>query len=842
MKIFYLLLEVSYHQIQNLANLRESAEYQTLIELIAGMTDIVNWNLEKRANENYINLAKLKSSVIGLSRNVGYDITRPIPANSKMKIKLSGDLTTKGIVSGDVFQIPIYTEFTFEDSTFLLKNTFTYTFTDTDILNISSNGENFELFIEYNNLDNEIELIEGEIKNKIIEGATNQQVGQIFQEYRIEDLTFSNQYGEFDYDTPITKISVGVDENSAEEYEIDRRSVINVKSLENFVLGDSKKVCVIRTATDENLDLLFGDGQYASIGATVSGNGPSTTFDNIYIQYLSTNGSSANRVGVINKKLNSDVSITVNGSDITSNVEFIFTTNIIGGADIEDIDSIKINAPNIYYSLDRIVSKRDYITYLKYLTSPINIKNAIAWGEQEEQRDNKNPDPIKKLFNVVLFSCLASMYNLDSSPYSVKSSENNDLDTAVLDFNYDEYELTNQNYFNVYVKQNVVEQLQSYQTSADTFVIYGDEVSIDTTDFKTKFATGYFEYNYTSEVNLPQVTLNSLLDIDFSSIGDENDIATTLTNKLILDTDNRGDGITNPNYNNKLFPTAKVTWNSTESRFEITIQATSSCYITDILDNITGSSTPSEDSLMSVLGLANKNYSKIVVSDTSVLSTDKIVDVVDKLAERSQITTKSIYISPTIHNIRLTGKVYLNKLSDKDSTMISIKDSIYSWLDKNADFRKNIYISNVIEIIEDFDNVIHADVKFEPVSLTVNSSFFNQESVDIVSNPIYSDEYNQIINLMNNSYDGQYYNDDLTLKSFWDITSNFYNDLPIVNSFHTPFRDSIDFLKLISVAYRDNVHRIQNNMIDENGNIVNYTKGNEIVKLNLEFSGQYYTN
>lgn len=824
---------------ENLANLRESAEYQTLLELIAGMTDIVNWNLEKRASENYISLAKLKSSVIGLARNIGYDITRSIPAEAKIKIRISGDLTSKGINSGDVFQIPIYTNFTYETNNFLLKKTYTYSFTDDDVQAITDDGEDFELELTLSNLEEEIYLLEGEIKDKVIEGSTNQQVGQIFQKYLIEDLTFSNQYGEQDYDILITKISVGVDENSAEEYDIDRRSVINVTSLENFILGESKKVCVLRTSNDENIELLFGDGQYASLGATVSASGPSTTFDNIYIQYLSTNGSKANQVGVINEKLTTDITITVDGADITNNVEFIFTSNIVGGADIEDIDSIRLNAPNIFYSLDRVVSKRDYVTYLKYLTSPINIKNAIAWGEQEEQRDTGNVDPIKKLFNVVLFSCLASMYNLDSSPYSVKTTENGDLDTAVLDFNYDEYGVVNQNYFNVYVKQNVVEQLQQYHTSADTYVIYGDEVDIDFTDFVTRFSTGYFYARFDSDFYLTSTYKNFASEINFSTVTTEDEIATALTNILSTRIDNRGDDVTNENYNLSAFSNIEFTWNSEYNRFEMTIPSFDPCYISEIYDAYNSTSA---DSLMTALGLSNKNSSKIVINDAINIVTDKINDVVDKLNTRAQLTVKNIYISPTIHNMRLTGNVYINQLADRDSTITNIKNAIYTWLDKNADFRKEIYLSNIIELIEDFDDVVYANVKFEPVDLDVNTSFVNSDTAVIVSKSTYADELSTITNLMTTpNYGNQFYNNNLTLQSFWTITKSFYDDLPATNSFHTPFRDSIDFLDLMSIVYRDNLYRIQNNLIDSNGNIINYTKGNEIVKLNLSFSGQYYS-
>ena len=86
--------------------------------------------------------------------------------------------------------------------------------------------------------------------------------------------------------------------------------------------------------------------------------------------------------------------------DLTALIEFNLTTDIVGGADLEAVESIKLNAPSIYYSLDRCVTPGDYTAYLRTMTSPIIIRNAIAWGEQDE---GGNIEPIQKLFNIYKF-------------------------------------------------------------------------------------------------------------------------------------------------------------------------------------------------------------------------------------------------------------------------------------------------------------------------------------------------------------------------------------------------------------------------------------------------------
>ena len=87
-------------------NFRESAIAQTLVEIFAGTVDVVNYYLDRRAEECFFDTARLRSSAIMLSRSLGYDVTRPIPATATLKIKLKGDLD--GVITSpeDIIQIP----------------------------------------------------------------------------------------------------------------------------------------------------------------------------------------------------------------------------------------------------------------------------------------------------------------------------------------------------------------------------------------------------------------------------------------------------------------------------------------------------------------------------------------------------------------------------------------------------------------------------------------------------------------------------------------------------------------------------------------------------------------
>jgi hypothetical protein len=260
----------------DLDNFRESAIAQTLLEIFAGSTDLVNYYLERRAEECFLDTAQLPSSVILLAKALGYIVKRPIPASTSIKMKIKGPMTA-GVVVGDIIQIPAHTKFTYDGESYILKDTFSYTLSAMPNGALPSSASyDFEV-------DLTPKLIQGEILNKAIIGTTNQQLNQKFQLYKIDDKTFSNLYGEEDvgadgnyFDGPTyvpsdlntTTISVGSDINNTNYYQIDRRSLLNWTTLNNFNnTSASTNVCLIRTRPDETIELVFGDDQFANIGA-----------------------------------------------------------------------------------------------------------------------------------------------------------------------------------------------------------------------------------------------------------------------------------------------------------------------------------------------------------------------------------------------------------------------------------------------------------------------------------------------------------------------------------------------------------------------------------------------
>lgn len=710
-------------------NFRESSIVQMILEIFAGSSDLVNYYIERTAEECFFDSAKLKSSLILLARGLAYDIQRPIPAQCRVKVKLKGNLDSNIFSVGDKIQIPQYTNFTIEGNNFLLMRQFNYTLTSNDL----DRGDDYEKEIYYNETDAEdenIRLLQGERKTIKISGQVNPKVNQNFQKYKLTDKTFSNLYGESDLISPLTEIGVGVDVSDAfpdgnSEWEIDRKTLLKINEIEKYdftsEVNYAKKICLIRTSIDEGIEILFGDDKFAAKGLK-------NVSENIFVKYLSTLGSSANKTGVIGKIGTILSSVTLRTVDITDNLEFELISNISMGSDIESNDSIRINAPAIYYTLDRLVSKKDYVNYLESLSSPIYIKNAIAWGEQEELEfdrlyNSQNRMAIKKLFNVVLFSVIGSLYNTSSNLTEFSTKENLSLENAVLDSDYKDNEISSQGYFNILTVDdeeggNIIGEVRNQnivsQGSSDTntyLIINGLEKKYSYYDFKNYRLLRPFTIYYTSASNISDYLSEEVLSESY-----------TIPSNTLLSFEDVAEWITTEVRRSDILSDDFICyWDSNRKTFNFKHEfVEGQNYIVDVRDFAPFSSY--------ALGLEREveaTYTKITFTDSTISYSDNITEVIKDLNNRSQLTVKNVYISPIVQNFNLNGTVYVNSLVDKDLMKTRMYNKIYSWLDEKNDFNIEIYKSNIVELIESFTNVVRADIKIEPENLSRSDGKFN---------------------------------------------------------------------------------------------------------------------
>jgi len=563
------------------ANYSQSQLYSVISEIFLAATDMTNFYIDRRANESFPSTAQLRSSIVELSKILGYVIRRPIPATTSINININS--IPNGAAAGQVITFPKFSQFTFNGQSFLLLQPLQYILTQTDINNFanpsffltfnywsSQPGYNYQLFsteLIPQQYQNTIQLVQASQKVFTINNSQTQ-ADKRFQSYQIPDVTFSNYFGDQDFGFDVnsgnitltsnmTRVACGSDPtvftasaSSDREFTIDRRSFLNdftIPLQTSAGAGQDIQWCVLTTNLDDTVQLKFADDVIASIGAT--GN------DNIYVQYLSTLGSAGNTVGVIGRSIQSQANSFGNGNTFTtSNMKFTLASNVVGGADIESIDSIKVNSPEIFYSLDRCVTPRDYVSYLKTLTiMGSQIENAITFGEQEITRDNTYKVPNIKMFNTVLFSVLPNLYSQLNGKYVGVKDDSNVL-------------LVN-------------------STSNDWF------------------------------------------------------------NLMVL----------------------------------------------------SDSSTPLKDPAINSL----------------ITSNSDLATIYSNLYARSMITIKNIYVTPEIRDFQLAGNIYLNPLVDIPSTYSTITDALYNFFNNSTNFNSPVYLSDVIDVVQNFPQVNHANLSFQ---------------------------------------------------------------------------------------------------------------------------------
>ena len=179
------------------------------------------------------------------------------------------------------------------------------------------------------------------------------------------------------------------------------------------------KVCCITTNQDKTVRLQFGDGVVVS-------NGLLTEDKNIYIRYLKTKGAQANALGTTGSMFSTTARFYASQAggvlDITQNIQFLVNSDITGGTDFETMQSIKNNAPKYFAAAGRLVTEQDFVSWFKAMTSPVKVKNAGAWGQEEiEEIFEGGNTTYKYMQNCICYAIAASTYNINGKINSVRN-------------------------------------------------------------------------------------------------------------------------------------------------------------------------------------------------------------------------------------------------------------------------------------------------------------------------------------------------------------------------------------------------------------------------------------
>ena len=445
-----------------------AAIYQMYMEMMAGTFDMLHFYLGRTAEEMFLDSAKLDSSVIKLSKNLGYNPKRAIPATANIAIKLKGPLP-RTAANGDVIWFNNEKlQLKFNNKPYRLDHCYSYTLNADDIAN-GVNNPNWSKTIQYSipsdvtdgwipltnraeYLD-KIKIVQCEIKTAEIYAVANaEHLTESYQCYDIDDIKFSNYYGlrdpyavsDSEYIPANGWCKVGIGLNKTDAFSPEKLCDIEIENIycnkrvkaANDELGQTKKlnVCRIESNQDKTVRITFGDG-------AIVNNGFNNEDEILYVQYVVTDGYAANTPDVVGSVLTNSSRIMAHSAgklyDITDNISFVLTTNIANGDDFESAQRMKNSAAIYFASRGQLINKKDFNDYFGSMSRPIHAKNAIAWTTAELKSKIRNMDEsyanaLDKSKDAVFYTVIGDLYeSLGNNKYTVKNVYTSDDSSIV---------------------------------------------------------------------------------------------------------------------------------------------------------------------------------------------------------------------------------------------------------------------------------------------------------------------------------------------------------------------------------------------------------------------------
>jgi hypothetical protein len=296
---------------------------QMLIEFLAYVTNLGLYYTERRAEESYLVTAKLLSSVKNIVAILNYQARRKTSSTGILVFSIGSPLTK-------IVYIPKYTECQTASGVKFVTNE--------------------SVAIEKGQTSADASSIQGELIQKEI--TSN---GSTEQEYLVNDQDV---------------------ENSADTDNLTFRVIVDGTEwtkVSSFLLSNNTNEHFrVINEPEGTVSVLFGDdinGKVPEAGST------------ILIQYIRTVGAEGNvtysgspRITTLNSTIYDE-----DGTIVATTVSH--TTSFLGGSDEESIEEIRYNAPRVFSTGERAVTKEDFIAILENYSS---VASANVWGENEE--------------------------------------------------------------------------------------------------------------------------------------------------------------------------------------------------------------------------------------------------------------------------------------------------------------------------------------------------------------------------------------------------------------------------------------------------------------------------
>lgn len=318
------------------------------IETQAALGNLIMYMIERRAEESFLNTAKLRSSILEMTSLLSFIPRRNVSALGNLTFSVVSPLGYRVFIpSGTIVQ--------------------------------TLGGVQFRTLSDVVLLAGQSSISVSAIQGILVELSVVSSGAASFA-YNINDTAIED-----------THLSVYVD---GVEWSV----------VDSFLLSTSTNTHYrIVPKSDDTVTIIFGDGVRGKVPPVGS------TIGIKYIQSLGPDGNvyGSGKVVSLVSKLYNDSGVEVTTISVTN------AESMLGGDSAEETEFIRHNAPKVFATGDRAVTKADFIAILKAYSG---IDEANAWGESEESAPNYN------MFNRIILSIILQDWELPSTTFKTTLS------------------------------------------------------------------------------------------------------------------------------------------------------------------------------------------------------------------------------------------------------------------------------------------------------------------------------------------------------------------------------------------------------------------------------------
>jgi len=350
----------------------EGSNLSTIIDLLAYNTYINSYNANMVTNEVFIDSATLRENVVSLAKNIGYTPRPRRAAQAKVSfaVDVSGTTTVAVTLKRGIVAVSA--------STFGPQS---LTFSIPEDITVGVNDDGLALFDAIT----------------VYEGTHLTQSFNVSSRVPNQKFVLPNS----GIDTNLIRVSIreSSGSNILREYK---------ESKGLFEIGADSPIYFLQEVDNERYEILFGDGIFGL---------PVTEPNVIEVGYIISNGFEGNNVSRLTY---AGQLINNNGGALTNNITtMVVDQQSFGGADIEDVESIKKFSTQIYASQNRAVTSVDYETMIPKIYPEAESVSAFGGEELTPPKYGRVMIAVKPINGVFLSSTIKEDVSRQLKKYSV---------------------------------------------------------------------------------------------------------------------------------------------------------------------------------------------------------------------------------------------------------------------------------------------------------------------------------------------------------------------------------------------------------------------------------------